>query len=303
MNSKDDKPHQTYFSGHINPPFPDKHTSEAFGKNLVARFDAAIPGLDNLLIAWWDGSCSNTDGGYATVVDICLPAHPKISIVIAEPVKTFEQNTTLVEMQGALNVCLVIQRIMAYCKTEKLLEGIVGKLEIILITNCQAVLHTLQGPRPSTKKSSKCLKPILDRIKDISTNLLSFDSAIKLDLYHCHKNTVPNMWRAGTLARIARGNKSTFQSVIYNDEVGDIRAGDEIYYKVWQPQLYISSYQRILEMELRAALHENPTKRRQLKISRIHQKQGNRTRRRKMNGGQFVKGEEAGGRVVKEEEE
>lgn len=252
-----------YFAGTINQPFRNSTQSGAFAQSLVNRFDSAVAGLDNLIIAWWDGSSDSRHGGSATIVDVCLPARPKFTLESARPTGSFGNNSVLMESYGALNACTIIKHILAHCQSKNLLRDIVGELEIILVTDCTPVLSGLDHGTSRAPRS----EPMFRKIKTLSEEILGFNVAsIKLDLYHCHRNMTANLKRADNLAGRARitRNKS-FQCALHHEDVGTRQPGDTIYYNNWE-RLNDTSSGQALETELQAALQQYPMS---LKMNRI----------------------------------
>lgn len=243
-----------YFAGSVNRA--PGGASDDFARALAARFDAAVAGLDNLIIAWWDGSSDSSHGGSATIIDVCLPARPKFTLQFARPTASFGNNSILMETYGALNACTIIKRILAYCQSEKLLQDVVGKLEIILVTDCRGVLDSLESII-NTRAAAR-LEPILNKIKTLSEEILAFkEASVKLDLHQCHRNTTINLTRADVLAGRARGQGMSFQCASHHEDVGTRKPGDTVYYNNWdRPNNTPSGH--VLETELQAALKRNP---------------------------------------------
>lgn len=257
-----------YFAGTVNRYLSGSHLSDNFARSLAARFDAAVAGLDNLIIAWWDGSSDCDHGGSATIVDVCLPARPKFTLQFAKPTASFGNNTVLMETYGALNACTIIKRILAYCQSEKLLQDVVGNLEIILMTDCQAVLDNLIRSHPGTHAVGR-VEPILTKIKALSEEIVAFkEASIKLDLYHCHRNKTANLARADALAGTARGQQMSFQCASHHEDVGTRRPGDTIYYNSWERPNNTPSGQ-VLETELEAALKRHPMEMKKIRKKKI----------------------------------
>lgn len=268
-----------YFAGSINRPFLHAQASGDFAQSLVARFNAAVAGLDNLIIAWWDGSSDRYKGGSATIVDVCLPARPKFTLQFAEPVESFGNNSVLIETYGALNACVIIKRILTYCQSENLLRDVVGTLEIILVTDCQPLLYHLDHSNGSADAAEGRMEPILTKIKALSESIIGFNAAsIKLDLYHCHRNKTPNLQRADQLAGRARGQGMSFQCAFHHQDMGTRRVGDLVYYNNWERPNNTPS-NRVLETELQAALQRHPMKK--LKRKRDRLSDGPRTKKSK----------------------
>lgn len=76
---------QVHFSGEAHGAFRTEEETMRFARGLIDRFETAVPGLDNLIIGWWDGSADKDDGGIGLIVDVCLPGVPNFSIVKARP--------------------------------------------------------------------------------------------------------------------------------------------------------------------------------------------------------------------------
>lgn len=255
-----------YFAGSINRPFGTAEASGAFARSLVARFDAAVAGLDNLILAWWDGSSDSQHGGSATIVDVCLPARPKFTLQFAEPTPSFGNNTVLIETYGALHACAVVKRILAYCRAENLLRDVVGPLEIVLVTDCKPILNNLHLFRTTSEAAGR-LEPVLNKIKTLSAEIVgSKDVSIKLDLYHCHRNMTPGLQRADQLAGRARGQNMSFQCALHHEDMGTKRAGDTVYFNNWERANNTPSG-RALETELQDALQRHPMKRKRSRLS------------------------------------
>lgn len=246
-----------YFAGSINPGFGNASASGRFAQSLVARFDAAVAGLDNLIIAWWDGSCKKRHGGSATIIDVCLPARPKFTLQFAKPTGSFGGNSVLMETYGALNACTIIKRILDHCQSENLLRDVAGNLEIILVTDCEPLLTIFKQLNKNSESAGR-FEPILNKIKALSEDILGFkEASIKLDLYHCHRNQTTNLTRADQLAGRARGQHMSFQCASHHEDVGTRRPGDIVYYNNWERPNSTPSCQA-LETELQDALQRHP---------------------------------------------
>lgn len=248
---------RAYFAGTINHPFRNAQGSGDFARSLAARFDAAISGLDNFIIVWWDGSSDSRDGGSAPIVDVCLPAWPKFTLQFAKPTTSFGNNSVLMELYGALHACILIKRILTYCQTENLLRDVVGKLEIVLVTDCMSVLHHL-GSFGTDGGMGGRIAPILTKIKRLYEDIVGFKrDSISLDLNHCHRNQTANLVRADQLAGRARGQGMAFQSAVHHEDVGDRKSEDVIYYNSWERPNNTPDGQ-MLETQLQDALRQHP---------------------------------------------
>lgn len=207
---------QLWFSGETHAEIRNEAAAVQFAQGLQARFEAAVPGLDNLIIGWWDGSARAENGGIGIICDVCLPGIPKFSILKARPVQS-HGNSLSVELNGGTETCYMINNMLAKCKAKGMLENVAGPLEIILVTDCSSIVSKVSTQHPSTSDSSKRLDPLLRRLKTLSDSILDFGPYVKLDLYHCLRNKCEKTKDVDQLSRDAREKQKAFRSTIEYD--------------------------------------------------------------------------------------
>lgn len=204
---------QLWFSGETHAQVRNEAAAIQFAEGLEARFIAAVPGLDNLIIGWWDGSTRAENGGIGIICDVCLPGIPKFSVVKARPVKS-HNNSILVELNGGMETCYIIKNMLAKCKAKGMLNNVAGPLEIILVTDCLGIVSKASRTTPCASYTSQRLDPLFCRLKTLSDSILDFGPYVKLDLYHCLRNKCERTKKVDQLSRDAQQKQKAFRSTI-----------------------------------------------------------------------------------------
>lgn len=165
-------PDQVHFSGQVHPPLLSDAAARNFAHGLMVKFAKAIPGRDNLIIGWFDGSAKEHDGGIGIIVDVCLPTIPKFSIIKAHPVPSHGSNSVVVELNACTETCYIVKKMLEKCEAKGMLKDIKcgAPLEIILVTDCMSLLNFAQETirTRSNGDAAERREPLLRRLKTVS---------------------------------------------------------------------------------------------------------------------------------------
>lgn len=236
-------PEQVYFAGQVHePPVSDVAATE-FARGMMTKFAKAIPGEDNLIIGWFDGSAKGEEGGIGVIVDVCLPAIPKFSILKARPVPSYGQNSVIVELNAGTETCYIIKKMLEKCAAKGMLNDIKSEapLEIVLVTDCVSLVDFARETTTTQLSGSCALRraPLLRQLRTLSqlvcrclkfcsrrrddadsietSGIMDINPFIKLHFYQCLRNKVERTKRVDELSKVARVTQKSYRSTVeYN---------------------------------------------------------------------------------------
>lgn len=123
----------------------------------------------------------------------------------------------VVELNGCLETCLTIRKMLQKCQARGILKDVVGPLDIILVSDCMPIVDDMTAHTRATEKAAQRREPLLRRIKILSDQVLDIGPFVKLNMYHCRRNRVERTERVDLLSREARLTQKSHRSTIEYD--------------------------------------------------------------------------------------